>query len=48
MRYRIGDRVFVSGSSGIVAAVNANGSYVVDMTYGETITAWPGEMALHV
>lgn len=43
--YRAGQHVFYIGSSGIVTAVNDDGTYVIELTYGETVTARSWDMA---
>lgn len=43
--YTVGQYVFYIGSSGIVTAVNDDGTYVIDLTYGETVTARSWDMA---
>ena len=43
--FTVGAHVFYRGSSGIVTAVNPDGTYTIDLTYGETVTARAYDMA---
>jgi len=43
--FKVGDRVYRRGGSGTVVAVNDNGSYQVEMAWGETVWAVGGELA---
>lgn len=45
MTYRVGQEVFVTGGKGRVTEVRDDGSYVVEMAWGETVVAWPNDMA---
>jgi hypothetical protein len=40
-----GRQVYYIGSLGTVTEANDDGTYTVELVYGETVRAWPSEMA---
>ena len=43
--FAIGMDVYYGGPLGTITAINDDGTIVVDMRYGETVTAYPSEIA---
>lgn len=43
--FAVGMDVYRVGSLGTITAINDNGTFTVDMRYGETVTAYRSEIA---
>ena len=43
--FTVGMDVYRTGSLGTITAVNDDGTFTVELRYGETVTAYPSELA---